>query len=398
MGLPGVNIVVLNGGIGSAVVVGDGVAGMLLSGVAVAGQLELDEPVQLFGLADLEALGIDADYDSANQLDVYYQVSQFYREAGTGAELWIMLMAQTVLMTAMVDVSLSKNGARLLDAAQGRIRLLGVSRVPDLGYVQTITDGLDADVWGAVVNAQQLATQHAANVRPLRVLVAGRGWTGIAGDLADLKQRSENRVAVVLTGQGSGLEDANIGIVLGRLAANPVQRKISRVKSGSLAITEAYLTHGEPIETVENALDLIHDKGYIIYRKFAGKAGYYFNSDHTATSDGDDYRYLSRGRVMDKLMLIAYLTFINEVDEDIDINPDGTLPASYVKSLQTEIEKAVKEQMVANGELSAISCLIDEKQDVISTDKLKVTVSAIPVGYTSSIEIEIGFTNPLNNA
>lgn len=397
MSLPGVNITILNGALGSVPGTSDGIAGMILSGVAVVDKIALNEPKQLFSLADAVALGLDEDYDTANSVDVYYQIKEFYSEAGTGAELWIMLVAQTVTMAEMADITEVNNAVKLLDAASGTIRLLGITRVPDGSYSETITDGLDSDVWAAVTKAQALAVAYAANMRPFRTVIAGRAWSGVSGDLADLKQRSDNRCAVALTGQGSGLEEANIGIILGRLAANPVQRKISRVKSGALQLTEAYLTDGSSVESHESALNSIHDKGYIIFRKFERKAGYFFNSDPAATADTDDYKYLARGRVIDKVVLLTYETFINEVDEDIELNADGTLPASYVKSLQGEIEKVISTAMVAEGELSAISCVIDPTQNILSTDKLNVSVKPVPKGYTSAIDIEIGFSNPLNN-
>ncbi len=394
--LPGVKIKILNGALGSAPGTADGIAAMLLSGVAVAGKIELNEPKQIFSLADAKDLGITEDYDTNNQTDVYFQIKQFYAEAGEGKELWIMLFDKSVTMGQMTDIGIADNAVKLLNAAKGTIRLLGVGRVPDASYLPTVSGGLDADVWDALNNAQQLANNYAEKMRPLRVIIGGRAWTGKAGDLTDLTGFDKNRCAITLTGQGAGMEDANIGIVLGRLAKEPVQRKISRVKSGSLALSKAYLTDGGDVETHENALDSIHDKGYIIFRSFETKAGWFFSSDHTATANTDDYKFIARGRVIDKVMLIAYSIFVKEVDDDISLNPDGTLPASYIKALQGEIERSINLSMTAKGELTAVSCEIDPKQNILATDELNVKISPIPTGYSSAINIEIGFKNPLN--
>ena len=397
MSLPAVNITKLNGALGSVPGTNDGIAGMVLSGIAVAEKIALNEAKQIFSLEDAVALGLDEAYDTGNNLDVYFQIKQFYSEAGKGKELWIMLIAQTVTMADIADIANINNAVKLLNAASGNIRLLGISRVPDSEYTATITDGLDSDVWAAITNMQALAEDYASRMQPFRAVIAGRNWDGFAGNLANLKERSDNRVAVTLTGQKEANANANIGIVIGCLAKNPVQRKISRVKSGALQLTEAYLTDGETIESKIDALGSIHDKGYIIYRTYEQKAGYFFNSDQTATADTDDYKYLARGRVIDKIVLLAYAKFINEVEEDIDINKDGTLPVAYVKSLQGEIEKAISTVMVAEGELSRIDCLIDPTQNILSTDLLNVEIKAIPKGYTSAIDINIGFSNPLNN-
>jgi hypothetical protein len=397
MSLPGVSIEIQNGAIGSIPGTSDGVAGMIMSGVAVSGKIALNEAKQIFSEEDAEALGLDAAYDTTNTTDVHFQISEFYKEAGAGAELWIMIVAKTVLMETMCDIASTTNAVRLLDAAGGKIRLLGVTRVPDAGYTAVITTGLDEDVWDAAIKAQALAEAYALKMQPLRVVIGGREWSGVAGALADLHTRSENRVAITLTGQGDGVENANVGIVLGRLAAVPVQRNIGRVKSGPLQLSSAYLTDGNPIEESLASLDSIHDKGYIIFRKFEGKSGYYFNDDPTSAPLTDDYASLGRGRVIDKALVLAYITFVEEVNDEVEIKADGTLAAAYVKSLQAGIENVINTSMTAEGEISSVSCVIDPTQNILSTNKLSVSLTIVPVGYSKSIEIELGFNNPLNN-
>lgn len=397
MSLPGVSIEILNGALGSVPGTSDGIAGMVLSGIAVSLKIALNEPKQIFSLAEAEALGLDSAYDTTNDLDVYFQIKEFYKEAGTGAELWIMLVAQTVLMEDICDKTIAANAVKLLNAATGSIRILGVSRIPSDAYVSNVTEGLDDDVWAAAINAQALAEEYATKMQPFRVVIAGREWSGVAGALADLHEKDLNRVAITLTGQGDGIVNANIGIVLGRLAAIPVQRNIGRVKSGSLQLSEAYLTDGDTIENNATALDSIHDKGYIIYRRFEGKSGYFFNDDPTCAPLTDDYAFIARGRVIDKAMILAYITFVNEVNEEVEINADGTMNAAYVKSLQANIENVINLTMAAEGEISSVTCSIDVTQNILATNKLTIGLSIVPVGYAKSIVIELGFNNPLNS-
>ncbi len=72
------------------------------------------------------------------------------------------------------------------------------------------------------------------------------------------------------------------------MASLPVQRKISRVKNGALPISGAYFSNTNDTETHENAWNSIHDKGYIFFRTFVGKSGYFFNDDPTATALTDE--------------------------------------------------------------------------------------------------------------
>ena len=396
MSLPGVIINIENGAIGSVAATGDGVAGMILTGVAVSGKIALNEAKQIFSLKEAEDLGLTADYDTTNSLDVYRQIKSFYNEAQNGKELWIMLVASTVTLADMVDKALADNAVKLLNAADGTIKLLGISRVD--AAAATILDGLDADVYAAITNAQTLSEEFAANMKPLRVIVGAREWSGAAADLADLKQRTDNRVAVSLVGHSSGNKNADIGIVLGKLAAIPVQRNIGRVKDGSLSLSSAYFTDGATVESHETEWGSLHDKGFIALRKHIGKAGYYFIDDPVATSATDDYASIARGRVIDKALVLTYNTYIEELNDEVPVNPDGTLSAAYVKSLQGKIENVINQSMTVENEISAVKCTIDETQNIISTNKLVIDLKITPVGYAKEIEINLGFNNPLNNA
>lgn len=394
--LPGVIINIENGALGGVPGTNDGITGMMLSGIAVATKIALNEPKQIFSLAEAVALGLDEAYDTDNGLDVYKQIKSFYAEALTGKELWIMLVAQTVTLADMLDKAAADNAVKLLDAAKGTIRVLAASRVPDLAYTATILDGLDSDVYAAATNAQALAEEFTAQMKPLRVVVGAREWSGNAGDLADLHARSDNRVAISLTGHSNGNLNADVGVVLGRLAAIPVQRNIGRVKDGSLSLLSAYFTDGETAESKELAWASIYAKGFVFVRRYAGKSGYYFVDDLTATSLTDDYSTLSKGRVIDKALTLTYNTYINEVNDEVLINDDGTLSAAYVKSLQALIENVINQSMTSGNEISAVKCTIDETQNILATNKLVVSIKITPVGYAKEIEISLGFNNPLN--
>jgi hypothetical protein len=231
---------------------------------------------------------------------------------------------------------------------------------------------------------------------PIRLLISGRAWTGKAADLADLKQKSARHCAVVLASTGEGEGNGAIGLTLGRLVSLPVQRNIGRVKDGAVLNTAAYLTDGKSVEDHLLEIEAIHDKGYILWRKFVGKSGYYFNDDHTAIADTDDFRSLARGRIIDKALILAYQTYIEEVNDEVPINEDGTLSASYVKALQAKIENVINQTMTAKGEISGVKAYIDPTQKVQQTNELNISISILPVGYAKYINVTLGFTNVLS--
>lgn len=81
MKLPDVNIKLGNGNLGRSAATTDGVAGMVLTGKAVAGKLELNKHYQLSSTQDLTTLGVTA----ADNALLDKEVSAFYAPAAVSA-------------------------------------------------------------------------------------------------------------------------------------------------------------------------------------------------------------------------------------------------------------------------------------------------------------------------
>lgn len=91
----------------------------------------------------------------------------------------------------------------------------------------------------------------------------------------------------------------------------------------------------------------------ITFRCFTGKSGYFFSDDCLACGNSDDYRSIARRRTIDKAYRIAYITMLENVNDEIPITNDGCLVPSIVKSWEAEMVAAIVNQMTAQGELSA---------------------------------------------
>lgn len=411
MGLPKVSITLLNGQLGQVAPSVDGVAALLATGIAGSG-IALGESKKITSVADAEALGIDAAYDTTNTTNVHKCIVDFYKEAGTGSVLWIQIVAKTNLMAAMVTVTNTMLKKLIDDAAQAgdKVRIAAVTRVPDGAYVPTFTGQIDTDVVNALPLAQALANQCANEFRPLRIVLDGREFQGNTASLHDLKALTHNRVAVCLFTDVSGSDNAAVGLVLGRLAAIPVQRNIGRVKNDSIGTHEfvngvfattapiqaAYLT-GQA--TLVDALtptqqDQVHDAGFIFARKYIAKSGYFFNDDPTATADTDDYNSIARGRVIDKALVITNEVYTDELLDDLRVDENGRIDAAVVKDYQGKIKKEIDAQMTLNDEISGCRVVIDPKQNVLSTNKVEVSLFIRPKFYSKEIAVTIGFENP----
>lgn len=393
--LPRVRIFFENGALGQVVPLADGVLGLLCTGTAVSTTFALATPYVLRSFDSLATLGVN----STNNPSLVKIVTDFYAEAGAGTELWIMAFPDTVKMSDMVSNTDTTKAKALINAANGRLRGLIVSRKPAVGYVPTVTNGLDADVALARTNAQQLAEWSTnSKYAPIFVLLEGYAYSGNPIDLTDLTTGTDNRVSIFIGDTVVNSPSAAVGLPAGRLALNPVQVNIGRMKDGAIASLTAYLKD----KTVETAdFESIHNKGYITMRTYVGRSGYYFNDDFTATLPTDDYSHLTARRTIDKAYRIAYDVLLNELLDNVPINADGTIQAPIAKSIQGQVETAIALSMTANGELSAdpssnpndrgVQCLVDLTQNIVSTSKMVVKLRVRPFGYPRYIDVYLGF-------
>lgn len=390
MALPKISIQLTKGALGLVAPGEDGVVGLVLNGVAASG-LALGVSKQGFGLDEFEAVGIDAAYDTTNSLKVWRQIKEFYDEAGDGAELWVMLVSQATNIQTILDKTTS-NAKKLLDDSAGRIKMLGVCRNPAGGYTpSTAANQIDLDVINALVTGQALADDMQATFRPVSIVIEGYAYTGTTAGLADLKAQTKKNISILIGNSESGARAA-IGLLLGRLASLPVQRNPGRVKDGSIVMTAGFLGSAA-FETVEGSATAIHDKGFITLRKYTGKAGYYFSDDPTAVAATDDYSSLARVRVINKAIRIAYATYVEEILDEVEIDPTtGFISAVKAKYYQSLIERAVNAGMA--GEISGFSAYVSPTQNVLSTNKICIEARIVPFGYAKEIEVQLGFSNP----
>lgn len=387
MALSNVNITVNRDGLGLIAVQSDGAAGISLRGEAVSGKLELSKPYLIYSVADAEKLGIEATGVNAA---AYRQIDEFYQTAGTGTKLYIILSDK-----ASKNSALKETLKKMLEYANGSIVLLGMSW-PDAAKTSPVEQGgLIKEVFDTQTMLQTLSVEYTNRIMPFISVIDGAGFKGDANALTDLTTMNNYRTVISLTATDNSGVGA-IGQLLGSIMAQPVHRKISRVKNGSLPMTqgEAFLTDKVSIEGRDELIGAITDKGYLTYRTFPGRTGYFYNGDFTATLPTDDLCSIARLRVMDKALKIAYNTYVNELDDEIDVTEDGNLEPAHVSYLQ----EVIYNQIIGNmsDSISGFSVVIDPSQNILSGKGLDISLSITPKGYLNPINVTLGFQNPAN--
>lgn len=395
MARPDVKIVLGNGRLGRTAATDDGVAGLILTGKAVDDKLVLGTHYVLSSTRDLVTLGITEE----NNPLAYKDITAFYTQAGDGAELHLMVVAEATTLAQMAAVDDGSPMRKLLAAAGGRIRLLGFNRLLPAEYVSfslsTSENAIDQDVVEALAAAQSVAESYAERIQPVRGFLPAIGYDYQSDVPYKPREASYNRFALVLASDDLAGNTAAIGRVLGRAAAVEPQISIARVRDGAID-TAGYLMGGKTVDEMDAKLDALHDAGYIIYRTYPTLEGVYLNDDPTAAPLSDDYANLNLGRVVDKAIVTAYNTYLTEIMDNVEVDAStGKIAAEKAVYYQSLIERAIAQQM--SDAISGFSAYVDPDQNVLGTSCLEVSLEIVPQGTLRKIVVNISFSNPYNN-
>ncbi|GAA4825569.1 DUF2586 family protein [Algivirga pacifica] len=387
----------------------DRTSALIAHGVAIADNIDLLQTVELYSVNDAEALGLDAEYDSTNAVRVHYHIREFFRFAGEGTKLFLMLVDQSVSLSDMLEDVSSQYAKKLIVDAAGEIRQMAVAYNPAAGYVSTALDGLDDQVVAAIAKAQGLADWAQATFRPINVLLEGYSFNGTAaaaGDLRDLTDLKATHVSVVIgqdydyaaTQDSIGQKHAAVGTALGCVAKVPVNGNIAEVETMNLtdATTGDWLTAGVSSHvtsaSMEAEWDTLDLKGYIFPIRYTGLDGVRWNDDHTCTPVEQDAQgninehSISLGRTVNKAKRVLRQALLPKVKSTQPVDPNtGKLPMTVIKYFEGIGEQALG-RMEANQEIVESRTVVDPNSDLLTPPKeLLVDFEVVPFGHIGVI-------------
>lgn len=320
----------------------------------------------------------------------YYHISEYFRIQPKG-NLFVGMYAVpstydfAEVQTMQTDVLVN-----------GAIRQIGVY-VDASNYAASMTTSLQAQAAALDVLKMPLSVILGANILAATDITT----------LTDLSDYTNNKVSIVISqdngGQGLALWKATgksittLGATLGTVALAAVNEDIAWVGKFNLS-------NGVELESVgfcngasglsASALDAIDLKRYIFLRKFPNLAGSFFNDSHTAIVKSSDYAYIENNRVIDKAIRGVDTALIPSLNSPLLLNANGTLANSTIAYLESQAV-VITNDMVRNGEASAIGVLINPNQNVASTSKVIVTINIVPIGVARNIQVNIGFKTSL---
>lgn len=404
-------IIITEGRIG-ANVAGDGREfGLIGNGVAVVGEgkTALATHYVLRRVSDAVALGIDAAYDTANSVNVYRHISEFYRRAGEGKKLHLMLLAQTVMIDEMTDAAKT-----LAVAADGNITDIAFCFNPIVGYTETLVDGMNADVIAAIPVLQAFAEWADENDMPLHTILEGRGMGDALNTLVDLRDivNADAEKVTLVVGQDWNYADtlwtlgkkfADVGTFLGVIASQPWNRNPGEVETQNLTNATlgiwviGGLSNHKKYSEVYADLETLNDKGYIFPVKYQGLSGYWWNDGHVCApivldvAGNMNQHMIYYSHTMDQAKRALRVAYLPEVKKSVMLD-EGKLPASMV-GYYDAVGDGVFDRMASRELISDGKTTTDPESDLLIAKILVIQFAVVPTGCINEIVGTINLKN-----
>lgn len=387
------------------------VSGLIIASPAVVG-LPFKQAVKIYSLFDADTYGINESLDGTGS-HVYRHVREFFRMAGEGTELNLMLVPQTEsLLSIAEDVNDDMVKALLLNADY-KIRQLAIAVNPTIAPL--IVDGLPSDLLQAITAAQAIAEFAFSQFMPLQIFLEGRS-VGSGAVVADLRDPAIDAPKVtVVIGQdylhaeqmaGEARNYADVGTALGTCAAAGINQNIGDNEAFNItsATKSAWVSPGlsnhEEIKTVFQELQTFEDKGYVFGTTYAGLAGVRFNNDHVCApivvdAEGNINEHtIALGRVVDDAVRQLRTAYLPKIKKTYPVDNAGKLPVGIRVSLES-IGDQIFADMQRAGEISSGKTTINPDSDLLVAKELIVSYSIIPTGSIGEINGTINLKNQL---
>ncbi|MBE7687407.1 hypothetical protein F6A46_04040 [Tenacibaculum finnmarkense genomovar ulcerans] len=384
----------------------DSVSGIIVGAVSAPTPLGFDSPKVVYNMKDVESLGITATFDTTENTILHRHLKEFYRNAGDGTELYLMVVESGLRTMSSICEEQAK---RMLAFAKGKIKQIAIAYNEPGQY--TMLNGMPENVYSAISKAQGLALWAYNNHMPCQVFLEGYNCGNNAASMANLREienLNATKVSVFIgqdyhyaetqTKTPTNRQFADVGSLLGICAKAKVNENVGNNEKFNItdATKDAWLepglsSHKQNDEIFED-LQTLETKGYLFGLEYTGMAGVRINNDHTCTpiivdaNNKVNEHTIAYGRVLDKAVRGLRTAYLPKVKTDWVVNKDtGKIPPGVVVALE-DIGDKVFEDMEQRSEITFGKTFVDKDSDLIVSKELKVSFVLVPKGAIGEIK------------
>ena len=377
---------------------------MLISNApAIDDSIVINTVYSVTSLAEVVALGIDADYDVTNDVVLYKHFADFYKPytGSAGPTVWFMLTNASTPAAALDDAT-NIYARKLVITADGNAWQLALAWNVASGTSETITDGISADLRAAIPHAQTFADWAYSTGRPCHVIIEGRAASSTLTGLINLRAITVSSVVLlagnvtVCIGQDWDYAEARlndpdapeggtkthkyaaVGKLLGTISKADINQSVAEVAAFNLSdaaaldFVTAGLSNHLKVKDQDAGIAALDGKGYVFGFYPPKVSGVRWNNDHTCipiTVDGqgninENKIYYSRTLMYCAMQLKAYLVQLVKTRAVADATT-GLLPRVIVKNLEKSADTDVFEKLAGAGLISNGKTTVDPTSDLV---------------------------------
>jgi hypothetical protein len=185
--------------------------------------------------------------------------------------------------------------------------------------------------------------------------------------------------------------------VAARRVAIPPQRHDGRVRDNALdniALdptsdpTDGFIYHDEFFNPGLTA------GRFMAFKTRRGRPGLFVDQPKLMAAPGSVFELLPLGLVMDVACAIVQKSGSDYVNDDLTLNPNGTLKASDKRSMESTIKGFLDANMTNAKMISSCTVVVNGTTNVALTKLVEIAVTIVSRGYVLTQNIVIAYSNP----
>lgn len=176
----------------------------------------------------------------------------------------------------------------------------------------------------------------------------------------------------------------------------PPQRHAGRVKDGALVNVVLDPTN-DPLDGFvyhDERLDPVLDGARFCSARTRRKQGLFIANPNLMAAAGSVFTLLPLGNVMDVACGIVNQVGEEQINDDIQLNSNGTIYENAALSIESDMLGALEANMISKKEITSAVAVVNRTNNVQTTSEVDTDVTIYGRGYVLSETITIGFSNP----
>jgi hypothetical protein len=179
-----------------------------------------------------------------------------------------------------------------------------------------------------------------------------------------------------------------------RDAGVAIQVDLGEVDKGSIPMVlpstpDGYIYHDE------NVIGGLDAARFMACWSIAGLPGLYIMNPNLMAAPGSDFKWLQYGHVVDAACVIAYQFFVQRLSSPVRVNSTtGYILQQDANTLITGCNRALANGLTNANAVSSATTQINQTENILSLQRIDVTVQIVPLAYLKTINVSITFLNP----